>query len=303
MYHFPQDFSAEACRNDLDADSASILLRAVSETFSNREAYIVPAYYLFIPLKGQKIFYEAGSEQSVESGQILLIRKGACVTCDVSRLDDGAFEAVMFLMDENFIESVLKKYTIAVPGTLPERSFCRLEVSPFFKGCIESLLPYFMARTPRHEALIRLKMEELLLNLFESGDSAEATEILGVIGHAADSGRGAYQPFLEQWIKEPVTIEQMATSLHQSPTAFKQSFKRLFGLPPAQYLQEKRLERAYQQVLMSQQNMTEIALNTGFESLSHFIQVFRRRYGLTPGQLKKSKLNTSPSESDSRSPV
>lgn len=296
MYHFPEGFSTQACRNDLDADSASILLRAVSETFSNREAYIVPAYYLFIPLKGQKIFYEAGAEQTVEAGQLLLIRKGACVTCDVSRLDDGSFEAVMFLMDEAFIESVLKKYTISVPENLTERNLCHLQLSPFFKSCIESLLPYFISRSPRHEALIRLKMEELLLNLFESG---EATEILSVIGHAAVSGRTAYQAFLEQWITEPVTIEQMAASLHQSPTAFKQSFKRHFGQPPAHYLQEKRLERAYQQVLMSQQNMTQIALNTGFESLSHFIQVFRKRYGLTPGQLKKSKLNKSPSESDS----
>lgn len=285
MYHFPSGFETAACRNDLDAETATIRLRSVRETFSEREAFIVPAYYFFIVLKGQKLFYQGTHELSVEPGQVLLIRKGACVTCDVVRLDEGAFEAVMFLMDTDFIAEVLRKYAVAVPVPLPEQSLCRIDVTPFLQGSIESLLPYFVSRAPRHEGLIRLKMEELLLNLIEGGGH----EVLGVLGDAADSERQAYLAQLEHWIAEPVTIEQMAASLHQSPTAFKQGFKKRFGQPPAQYLQEKRLERAYQQVLTSNESMTQIALATGFESLSHFIQVFRKRYGQTPGQVKKAR--------------
>ncbi|HEY9840541.1 MAG TPA: helix-turn-helix transcriptional regulator [Candidatus Obscuribacterales bacterium] len=292
MYHFPAGFRAEACRNDLDAESASILLRTVHETFKNREAYVISNYYLFIVLKGKKVFHvtadvASGEESgiSVEPGQALLIRKGACLSCEIERLDEGAFEAVMFLMDEPFIAAVLQKYAISVPQGLSSRSLCRLDVAPYFQACIESLLPYFMQRSPRHQALIQLKMEELLLNLLES---EQLPQLLGVLADAALSRRGPYLELIESWIAAPQTIEQMAASLHQSPTAFKQEFKQLFGQPPAQYLQEKRLERAHQLILTSQQSMTQIALATGFESQSHFTQVFRRRYGCTPGKLKGS---------------
>lgn len=287
MYHFPQGF-LEARHQDLDTPQASIKVRTVREDFKNREAYIVPAYYVFIPLKGQKVFYLTGSEVSVDPGQVLLIRKGACLTCDVTRLDQGVFEAVMFLMDEKFIAEVLKKYALATPAPGQEAALCRLETTPFFQACVESLMPYFMQTAPAREHLIRLKMEELLLNLLEGPQLAE---VLSVIGDAAIQDREPYLEHVESWIQDAQTIEQMAAAVHQSPTAFKNNFKRLFGLPPAQYLQERRLERAYQQVLTSPDSMTQIALANGFESPSHFTQVFRRRFGLTPGQLKKAKLD------------
>lgn len=291
MYHFPAGFQAESCRNDLDGDSASILLRTVHETFKNREAYVVSSYYLFIVLKGKKIFTvtanpaaeEAGGI-SVEPGQALLIRKGARLTCEIDRLDEGSCEAVMFLMDEPFIAEVLKKYAIAVPQTpVPARNLSRMQISPFFQACVESLLPYFMQRAPRHEMLIRLKMEELLLNLFESG---HIQDVLSVFADALLSRRQRYLALTESCIEKPLTIEQMAASLHQSPTAFKTEFKQLFGQPPAQYLQEKRLEHAHRLILTSDSPMTQIALATGFESQSHFTQVFRRRYNCTPSQLR-----------------
>jgi AraC-like DNA-binding protein len=289
LYHFPAGFQAAACRNDLDAESASILLRTVHETFKNREAYVISSYYLFIVLKGKKIFdVTAGPDQAsrvaVEPGQALLIRKGACLTCEIDRLDQGAFEAVMFLMDEAFLAGVLKKYAIGLPqAAAAQRSLCRVEVSPFFQACIESLLPYFMQRSPRHQALIQLKMEELLLNLLESGPLGE---LLSVLGDAVISRRSRYLDAIERWIETSVTIETMAASLHQSPTAFKTEFKQLFGQPPAQYLQEKRLERAHRLIETSDDSITQIALACGFESPSHFTQVFRRRYGHTPGQLR-----------------
>lgn len=286
MYHFPAGFQARDCRNDLDDASASILLRTVHETFHNREAYVVPAYYLFIVLRGRKVFHVTSPDESlsVEPGQALLIRKGACLTCEIERLDDGAFDAVMFLMDEPFLAEVMKKYEISLNETPPpQRPLCRMEVSPFFQACVESLLPYFMQRAPRHEMLIRLKMEELLLNLFESG---QMQAVLSVFADALLSRRQRFLSLIESCIAEPLTIEQMAVRLHQSPTAFKQEFKKLFGLPPAQYLQEKRLEQAHRLILTSQEPITQIALATGFESPSHFSQVFRRRYSCTPGQLR-----------------
>lgn len=295
-FHFPEGFQQNR-DYALQGESASISLRVLQKSFSNREAYLSPAYFLFFVLKGQKVFYEAEGQVSVEPGQFLLIRKNACLTCDVTRLDDGVFEAVMFLMEPQFIAEALKKYPLSQPATAPqERNLCCLEITPALKGAVESLLPLFMsAQNPQRDAawqqqnqlLVRLKMEELLLHLLTYPDYLEP--MLAVLGDASLPQRQLYLDLVQHCLAELLTVEAMAKQVGQSPTAFKQGFKDAFGKPPAQYLQEKRLEWAQQMLLMSEKNMTEIAMDTGFSSSSHFAQAFRKYYGQTPKAMRQTR--------------
>jgi len=55
-----------------------------------------------------------------------------------------------------------------------------------------------------------------------------------------------------------------------------------------QYQQRARLARALDLLLETERELTEVALDLGFSSHSHFTAVFRRMVGLSPGTFRRS---------------
>jgi AraC-like DNA-binding protein len=72
-----------------------------------------------------------------------------------------------------------------------------------------------------------------------------------------------------------------------SLTTFKKAFGGHFGTTPAAWLKSKRLELAHQKLLGTDLSVYDISLECGFEDTSHFIRVFKSRYGLTPLQYRQ----------------
>jgi AraC-like DNA-binding protein len=64
-------------------------------------------------------------------------------------------------------------------------------------------------------------------------------------------------------------------------------FKETMGTGFTAYLIDYRLEIAAEMLLESSDNILEIALRTGFESLSYFNRSFKKKYGVTPGKYRK----------------
>ena len=65
-------------------------------------------------------------------------------------------------------------------------------------------------------------------------------------------------------------------------------FKQYAGMPFIQYLNDYRLTRAGEYLKMTEENVTQIALKCGFENLSYFNRLFRRKFGVTPGSTGRS---------------
>jgi AraC-like DNA-binding protein len=91
----------------------------------------------------------------------------------------------------------------------------------------------------------------------------------------------------------PLTLDGFAKQTGRSLTTFKQDFKSVFSLPPKQWINERRLERAYNQLINTENTVSQICYDAGFENLSHFIQLFGKRYGLTPKKLQQKSLRLS----------
>ena len=65
--------------------------------------------------------------------------------------------------------------------------------------------------------------------------------------------------------------------------------KHHLGATPHQFVLSLRLEAAYQRILFTSQDLTDIADAIGFESVSHFVQIFKHRFGETPTALRKRR--------------
>ena len=94
--------------------------------------------------------------------------------------------------------------------------------------------------------------------------------------------------YMEAHLDEPLTIPALSRRTCLSATAFKESFRRLYGLPVHTWLRQRRMERAAELLRSSSLSVLGVAQSVGYSSASQFTAAFRRQYGVTPVQYRKN---------------
>jgi len=82
-----------------------------------------------------------------------------------------------------------------------------------------------------------------------------------------------------------VTGVALAVGVH--PVTLARAFRRVFGCTMGEYVRQRRVERAMEQLRTSQVPLGAIAAANGFADQSHFSNLFRRRVGLSPSQYRR----------------
>jgi AraC-like DNA-binding protein len=81
-------------------------------------------------------------------------------------------------------------------------------------------------------------------------------------------------------------VQRLARVSRVSEAHFARSFKQAFGVPPHRYLLTRRIERATALLRDTDRPITEIAFDTGWESLGTFGRTFRDVTGESPGAIR-----------------
>lgn len=77
-------------------------------------------------------------------------------------------------------------------------------------------------------------------------------------------------------------IRDLASHYQMSHTNFTSRFKKLTGLTPREYITNRKLEEARH--MLRHHTVTEVAMSLQYDNISHFIGLFRKKYGVTPKQ-------------------
>ena len=83
-------------------------------------------------------------------------------------------------------------------------------------------------------------------------------------------------------MQNPPSLEELGRQVGCSPFYLSRQFSRETGLTTQQYIRQIRLERAAELLRTGKCNVTEAALEVGYNSLSHFTTVFRDTFGCCP---------------------
>lgn len=129
---------------------------------------------------------------------------------------------------------------------------------------------------PGHEALLRAKLIELfvyLSRLYVDSDATEAQALLRV---------GNVIGALEEHSSREWTLAQLRDIAHMSQSNFMRVFKRATGQTPMEYLLRLRLQQATHLLRTSEQTITEIAFEVGFNDSNYFSRQFKQAMGLSP---------------------
>lgn len=93
---------------------------------------------------------------------------------------------------------------------------------------------------------------------------------------------------LSENIAEPPSIIQLSRMVGINDCKLKRGFKQLFSTTPFGYVQELRMLHAKQSLLKGSVSVTAVANQVGYTNVGHFAAAFRKHYGTTPRDFKKT---------------
>jgi AraC family transcriptional regulator len=94
--------------------------------------------------------------------------------------------------------------------------------------------------------------------------------------------------YMEENIAREIGLEELSKIIDMSPHYFCRAFRKSVGMPPYRYLLGRRIERSKELLACTDKDVTEIALEIGFSSHSHFSTAFRRAVGHAPSTYRNS---------------
>lgn len=83
---------------------------------------------------------------------------------------------------------------------------------------------------------------------------------------------------------QPLDLTRLAAAASVSKFHFLRCFAATYGMTPARYLAERRIERAQDLLRATNLSVTEISLLVGYQSLGSFSHLFRRLVGASPSE-------------------
>jgi beta-xylosidase/AraC-like DNA-binding protein len=93
---------------------------------------------------------------------------------------------------------------------------------------------------------------------------------------------------LETQFAENLTLKEIAEEFHYNSSYLSEKFKSLTGVNFKSYLDRLRLEKILAELLYTNKNISQIALESGFKNIKSFYRVFNDQFKQSPVELKNN---------------
>ena len=255
--------------------------------FSMKQEHAHTYYEIFYLKAGRCIYYLNGSSYQMNEGEMFLVNPGD--------MHYTTYEETV-MSDRIVIHFNLKK--------LPKRIFSeashymsRLQRSAKIilekksgKSQIEKLLETMVNENdfPNEYSaeLLRLYLLTLLLLMERDGiflyENVSKNMVLSKDIEAAVF-------YISQNFSMPITLEEVAKEINLTPTYLSRKFKKEMNTTFKEYVTYIRIRRASQMLATTDDSITQIALNCGFNSSNYFKDCFRKIHGVSPRAFRQQK--------------
>lgn len=237
-------------------------------------------YFVHV-VSGKKTWHTPDGSWEVVGGETLFFKKGAAV---VEQFFDSDFCVMLFFVPDSFAKEVVTSH-LAELGPCPrpedgEACAIRVEHDLSLGAFFDSMRTYFSGGQKPTEALLKLKLRELVLSILVSSTNSGLAHYFR---SQAESDGPSLASIMEANFRYHLSLEEYARLCHRSLSSFKRDFRKQFDEAPGRWLLQKRLDFAAA-LLRGQRNkqVTEIVFEAGFEDISHFNKAFKNRFGKSP---------------------
>jgi len=237
---------------------------------------------------GKKLYRSSMQDLCVETGSIFFLKKGAYTG---KNFVDETYCALMFFLPDQYIREFLLRYDALKSepqqaGAEVQDGIISLQRESVLETFFFSILQYFSSPIELQKDILRIKLDELLFNLFTHPLHKPIANYLYSL--LSDQQAQLHQ-IMEENYASNMKLEEYAQLCHLSLSSFKRAFTKHYQQSPAKWILNKKLQLATRLLQLTDKPINEISFQCGFESTSHFIRVFKKYTHLTPKQFRALK--------------
>lgn len=203
-----------------------------------------------------------------------------------STWEAGQHDYMLVFIDPAKIEDAAHRAGISLPPAVP--STLNLAFEPVRRTLI-TLRNELSSPGLLSSLYIETLSQQIVLHLVRwLGDERQQAAAANPHGLSSWKQR-VVQRFINDRLLEDIALSDMAREAGLSETYFCTMFRRTFGMPPYRYILLSRLERAKELMADPGRSLTDIAMESGFGSLSRFSTAFSRLVGMAPSAYRKQQ--------------
>jgi len=244
-----------------------------------------PMDYFVHVLSGKKTWRTTERTWTLEKGQTLFFKKGAAVLHQDFKED---FCVLVFFVSDSFIRDVVREVSGQLSGGRDGDAILKGAIlvnnDVTLAAYFQSMLAYFTGTAKPADSLLTLKLKELIVSILLGHNNPELAVYFQSL---LKSDAPPLSQVMEANFCYNLGLEDFAKLSHRSLSTFKRDFQKYYKQPPGKWLLQKRLD--YSAVLLKNPalNVSQVALDCGFEDLSHFSRAFKDKFGVPPAHYRK----------------
>jgi len=246
------------------------------------------ACFLYM-LRGEMDYRSEGDHLEIKTHQSLLLN---CLNSG-KQIQNSHAESNGEIVIVTFHTDILKKiYDREIPQILKpddrvtNQSRAAINNDFLIQKYIDGLLFYFENPSLVNEEILVLKLKEIILLLSQTQDAGIVQVILSQLFSSATY---TFKQIIEANLFSQTGIEDLAEKCNLSVSSFKREFRKLYNYSPAHYIRTKRLEKAAELLLASNERITDIAYDCGFNDLANFTKSFHDKFGTSPSHYRSKQ--------------
>lgn len=229
--------------------------------------------------KGEFILHIDGETHSIAPGTMILIPPGCPFQASIKK-------------EHDIVRILLIRFDIFAANQLNWFHLYRLPLIPKFdhKQFHAKFFLRMIFDFRRHSGLHMLRCTSMFNLLFCSLLERNFREITQA--PEAYSSKYFKVAGIVQWmgnrLNRPLTRQDIAREIHLTPDHMNALFKSVMGVPPLQYLNQMRVDKAKMLLLETDMPVSDIGRAVGIEDALYFSRMFKKHAGISPSQFRKN---------------
>ncbi|KMQ65296.1 AraC family transcriptional regulator [Chryseobacterium sp. FH2] len=239
---------------------------------------------LGLVISGQMELNDGQKKTVFKKGELYSSRKNHLLKFVKHPPKNGEIKTLTIYFDDDILHEFGKEYGYKADKGEISLAYIKPK-NKTLRAFMQSLLDYEDILNNKGDTkLIRLKQKEALLLLLKYDPTLK-----DVLFDFSEPYKMDLETFMNKNFHFNVKVERFAYLTGRSLAAFKRDFQKVFGKPPRQWLQERRLQEAHYLITQKGKSVSDFYLDLGFENLSHFSFAFKKQFGYAPTELTKTR--------------
>lgn len=257
--------------------------------FNMNHSHFHPYYEIYYLCFGKRKFFVNDTLYTLSKGDILILNKN--ILHRTTYISDETHERYSLSFTDKYLVPLTTEYSSGVIMSLFNIPCMSIHLNR--QEYLEELLQKIVNESNEIDVfsshLLNGYFQELIIFLLRYQRAFEANKIESTDTPLTDKIIQDTAKYIRNNFNNPISLKNAADYANMSTTYFSKKFKRITGFGFKEYLCNVRLTEAAKKLLETNDSITQIALDCGFNDSNYFGDVFKKAKGISPLQYRKTQ--------------